>query len=68
MRLVAMPLPPHTTWTSIYVNHKVRDEFTYPFPNLDGAAVQVWEWIMNSLILQGMWVFIHTEIDVKPCH
>ena len=26
---------------------KVWDEFTYPFPNYDGAAVEVWEWISN---------------------
>ena len=23
------------------------DEITYPFPNVNGAAVEVWEWISN---------------------
>ena len=26
-------------------HYKVWDEITYPFPNLTGASVQVWEWI-----------------------
>ena len=25
--------------------NKVWDEITYPFPNISGAAVEVWEWI-----------------------
>ena len=26
---------------------KVWDEITYPFPNFNGATVEVWEWISN---------------------
>ena len=28
---------------------KVRDEITYPFPNFNGATVEVWEWISNFI-------------------
>ena len=24
------------------------DDISYPFPNVNGAAVEVWEWISNS--------------------
>ena len=24
------------------------DGITYPFPNFNGAAVEVWEWVNNS--------------------
>ena len=31
-----------------YIHHNVRDEITYPFPNINaGAAIEVWEWISN---------------------
>ena len=35
------------TWVSNYIHYKVWDEITYPFPNFNGAAVEVWEWISN---------------------
>ena len=25
------------------------DEVTYPFPNFNGAAIEVWEWISNFI-------------------
>ena len=28
---------------------KVRDEMTCPFPNLNVATVEVWEWISNFI-------------------
>ena len=27
---------------------KVCNEITYPFPNLNGVIVELWEWISNS--------------------
>ena len=36
-------------WISNYTHHKVWDEITYPFPNFNGAAVEVWEWINNFI-------------------
>ena len=30
-------------WMSNRISSKVWDEITYPFPNFNGAAVEVWE-------------------------
>ena len=32
------------TWIGNYIHYTVWDEITYPFPNFNGAAVEVWEW------------------------
>ena len=32
-----------------YIHYKVWDEITYPFPNFNGTAVGVWEWISNFI-------------------
>ena len=32
---------------SDYIHFKVWDEITFPFPNFNGCAVEVWEWISN---------------------
>ena len=34
-------------WISNHIHYKILDEITYPFPNFNGAAVEVWEWISN---------------------
>ena len=36
-------------WISNHMPCKVWDEITYPFPNFNGAAVEVWEWINNFI-------------------
>ena len=36
-------------WISNYINSKVWDEITYPFPNSSGTAIEVWEWISNFM-------------------
>ena len=28
---------------------KVWDEITYPFPNVRGATIEIWEWISNFI-------------------
>ena len=28
---------------------KLCDEIMYPFPNFNGAAVEVWEWMRNFI-------------------
>ena len=44
------PLP---TWINShpsignYIHYKGWDKLTYPFPNFNGATVEVWEWISN---------------------
>ena len=34
-------------WISNYIHYKVWDEITCPFPNFNGAIIEVWEWIRN---------------------
>ena len=29
---------------SNHIHYKLWDEITYPFPNFNGAAVNVWDW------------------------
>ena len=36
-------------WTSNHIHYKVWGEITYPFPNFNGAAVEVWEWKSNFI-------------------
>ena len=36
-------------WSSNYIHYKVWHEISYPFPNFNGAAVEVWEWISNFI-------------------
>ena len=36
-------------WISNYIHYKVWGEITYPFPNFNGATVEVWEWISNFI-------------------
>ena len=31
-------------WISNCIHYKVWDQMTYPFPNFNGATVEVWEW------------------------
>ena len=41
------------------------DEITYPFPNSNGSAIEVWEWIgevISSHTSRGMWLLIHARI------
>ena len=33
------------TWISNYIYYEMWDGITYPFPNFNGAAFEVWEWI-----------------------
>ena len=33
----------------IYIYYKVWDKITYPFPNFNCAAVEVWEWMSNFI-------------------
>ena len=48
---------PHLlTWINLipagisnYIHYKVWHEITYPFPNFNGATIEVWEWISNFI-------------------
>ena len=32
---------------NIHIHYKAWNEITLPFPNVNGAAIEVWEWITN---------------------
>ena len=36
-------------WINDYTHHNMWDKITYPFPNFNGATVEVWEWIRNFI-------------------
>ena len=36
-------------WVSNQMPSKVWDEITYTFPNFNGSAVEMWEWISNFI-------------------
>ena len=42
-----LPLIP--VWICNYIHYKVWDEITHPFLNLNGATVEVWDWISNFI-------------------
>ena len=41
-----------SAWISNYIHYDMWDEITYPFPNSNGATVEVWEWISYFIPLQ----------------
>ena len=43
------PGPLILAWINNYFHHKMWVEIIYPFPNLSGAAAEVWEWISNFI-------------------
>ena len=43
----------HLSEMSNYIHYKVWDEITYPFPNLNGKTVEVWEWISDNVKCLG---------------
>ena len=36
-------------WISNYIHYKMRDEIRYPFPNFNGATIEVWKWMNNFI-------------------
>ena len=44
-----------------FIHYNERDEITYPFPNFNGATVEVWEWISNFIPL------FTVQIITYPC-
>ena len=43
-------------WVS---NQMLSNDITYPFPNLSGCAVEVWEWMRNFIphFIVGVFIF-----------
>ena len=50
-----------TAWISNHMYGAVWDEINHPFPNVNGATVEVWEWI-NYFTL-----FFITDVITYPC-
>ena len=50
-----------TAWISNHTPCKVWDEITYPFPNFNGATIEVWEWISNYIPHFKMDVITHSS-------
>ena len=48
-----------SAWINYRTNYKVWDEFTYPFPNFNGAAIDVFEWIHHFISRCIMDVITH---------
>ena len=38
-----------TKWIGDYIHYNIWDVITYPFPNFNGATVEVWDWIRNFI-------------------
>ena len=47
------------------MHSKAWDGITYPFPNFNGAIVEVWEWISNLIPNFAMGVIINAGIKVN---
>ena len=68
MDLILLHSQYHFLWISNYTSYNVLHEITYPFPNYNSWAIEVWEWVSNFIPqLLGMWLLIHAGINVKPC-
>ena len=48
--------------TSDHIHHNAWDEIIYPFPNFNGAAVEVWEWIRSFIPHLTRHVITHTSV------
>ena len=67
--IVSVPLGPfywHSltlipAWISNHTYHWMWDEITYPFPNFNGATVEVWEWVSNFCIVE-VWEWVSNFI------
>ena len=74
---VALLLTWFNAWTINYINHNVSVEIAYPLSNFNVSTVivsnfnvstdEVWESVMSSHTLLGMWLLIHVRIKVNPC-
>ena len=55
-------------YMSNHINYKMWDEIIYPFRKFNGTAREFGEWkVISSNTLPGMWLLIHTGINVNQC-
>ena len=52
------------TWIDNHIPNEVWDEITYPFPDSNDCAVEVWECISNFILHFVLDILIHAEIKV----
>ena len=60
--------PKIPAWISNYINCNVCEEITSPFPNFNGAAVEVWEWINNVVLYFAGYVIAYYMLGSKLIH
>ena len=36
-------------WISNYIAYKLWGELTYPFTNVNGTSIEIWEWASNLI-------------------
>ena len=63
-------------WINNYIRFKMCDENTYPSPNCNGAAVEVWEWVSDFITfywacdyLSMLWhrfIYVNTRCPSNP--
>ena len=53
-------------WISNHIPSKMWDEITYPFPNITGPTIEVWEWIGSSIPHLIMNVITYPHWDKGP--
>ena len=71
-----VPGPLLLTWINLilarindYIYYNVWGEITFPFPNFNGATVEVWEWISNFIPHLIMDLIIHPfgiKVEMGP--
>ena len=54
------------SWISNLFHYKMWDEIIYPFPNFNGATVEVWEWISNFIPHLLSIMIPHNGVTRKP--
>ena len=55
-----------------YIHYGVWYEITYPFPNFNGGAIEIYEWMSNFIPcftgLLGMWLLIYAPVCDEITH
>ena len=65
-----LSIPKLQVWVKLLIHSQTSSvgEITYPFPNFNGATVEVWEWIDNfaPYIIMDVITYPNWEYKVKP--
>ena len=57
------------TWISDHKRYEAWDRIIYPYPNFNGATVEVWEWINHFIqhFTKHVITNIHAGIKIDSC-